>query len=198
MSNYPHILIADVNRKVAFKYREPDEKTEEQNYSDADEVDCKKFWDDVTMEMVSRGCRGRKVNEMTVSPKLSNWAPYIGEKSRIGNIIYNSEHQKAHAENDDIEIECREMSEERLLETLFESTSKEVRLLAKKLGVAAKGSKLDIINRIKTGLGKNDIKFNKIFRKMFGFSGEWLTVACQHGIIYAIKFLLRSESPRDY
>ena len=195
---YPHILIADVNRKVAFKYREPDEKTEEQNYSDADEVDCKKFWDDVTMEMVSRGCRGRKVNEMTVSPKLSNWAPYIGEKSRIGNIIYNSEHQKVHAENDDIEIECREMSEERLLETLFESTSKEVRLLAKKLGVAAKGSKLDIINRIKTGLGKNNIKFNKIFRKMFGFSGGWLTVACQHGIIYAIKFLLRSESPRDY
>ena len=81
---------------------------------------------------------------------------------------------------------------------MFESTSKEVRLLAKKLGVAAKGSKLDIINRIKTGLGKNNIKFNKIFRKMFGFSGGWLTVACQHGIIYAIKFLLRSESPRDY
>ena len=35
------------------------------------------------MEMVSRGCQGRKVNKMTVSPKLSNWAPYIGEKSSL-------------------------------------------------------------------------------------------------------------------
>ena len=77
-------------------------KTEEdadENYSDADKEDCKKFWDDVTMEMVNRGCQGHKVNKMTVSPKLSNWAPYIGEKSRIGDIIYNSEHQKVHAEN---------------------------------------------------------------------------------------------------
>eukprot|EP00795_Rhopilema_esculentum_P014880 gene14880-6013_t len=150
------------------------------------------------MEMMSRGYRSRKLESLKVGPNLSYWAPFIGKQSRIANVIYNSEHLKVHRDDENVEVECREMSEERLLETLFESSSKDVRLLARKLGVSSKGTKLDIINRIKTGLGKNNVKFNKIFRKMFGFSGGWLTVACRHGIIYALKFLLRSESPRDY
>ena len=30
------------------------------------------------------------------------------------------------------------------------------------------------------------------------FSGWWLSASCPHGIVYALKFLLRAQSPRDY
>ena len=74
----------------------------------------------------------------------------------------------------------------------------DIRLLLRKVGVSAKGSKIDLINRKKEAIGRNDEKFKKIFIKMFGPSGGWLTLACTHGIIYAVKFLLRLESPQDY
>ena len=77
----------------------------------------------------------------------------LARKVETGDIIYNSRPQKAHFENDDIEIEYSHMSEELLLELLFENTTKEGRLLAKKLGVTSKGSKLHIMNRINTCLG---------------------------------------------
>ena len=64
--------------------------------------------------------------------------------------------------------------------------------------MSKKGSKLDIINKIKNCIVGEGDKFNKIFRKMFGYSGGWLTFSCIHGIIYAVKLLLRSESRRDY
>ena len=123
--------------------------------------------------MTSRGFRGRKSEQMVINPVLRYWAPFMGEASRIGDFLYNSEHRKVKNDNEQLEIECREMSEERLLETLFESKAKEVKSLARKLGISEKGSKLDIINRIKTGLGRNNVRFNKIFRKMIGFSDGW-------------------------
>ena len=112
--------------------------------------------------------------------------------------MYNSESRKIHWETGEIEIDCRELSEERLIETMFESKLNDLRKLARKVGVSCKGRKLDIINRINDGLGSRNEKFNKVFQKFVGCSGGWLTVACPHGIIYAVKFLLRGESPRDY
>ena len=71
---YPPILIADVNCKVAFKYTPPAEN--DFNEDDADEVDSQKFWDDVAMEMMSRGYCSRKLDSLKVGPNLSYWAPF--------------------------------------------------------------------------------------------------------------------------
>ena len=70
--------------------------------------------------------------------------------------------------------------------------------LARKVGVSVHGSKLDIINRVKAAIDHNNSGFNKLFKKMFGRSCGWLSLACTHGVVYALKFLLRAESPRDY
>ena len=41
-------------------------------------------------------------------------------------------------------------------------------------------------------------KFKKVFNKIWGRLGGWVSGTCQHGVIYALKFVLRTESPRDY
>ena len=45
---------------------------------------------------------------------------------------------------------------------------------------------------------KNDDKFKKAFNKLWGCSGGWASGTCPHGVVYALKFLIRSESPCDY
>ena len=198
---FPSVLIADLNRKVVFKYKETDDANKFlQNCDEVerDLVNCEDFWKTVTKAMLSRGFRNRKITSIDIQPNLLNWSPYIGPNSRNCNFLYNSESRKIHWETGEIEIDCRELSEERLIETMFESKLNDLRKLARKVGVSCKGRKLDIINRINDGLGSRNEKFNKVFQKFVGCSGGWLTVACPHGIIYAVKFLLRGESPRDY
>ena len=38
----------------------------------------------------------------------------------------------------------------------------------------------------------------EIYSKIWGHSGGWLSFSCPHGVAYYLKFLLRSESSRDY
>ena len=88
--------------------------------------------------------------------------------------------------------------EERLLEMLQQSKRQEVESLAKSLGAKPKGSKLDIIMLIKKLISKDNQKFEKAFSKLWGNSGGWVSMVCNHGVVYALKFVLRAESPRDY
>lgn len=60
------------------------------------------------------------------------------------------------------------------------------------------GTKLDIINRVKAAIDSNNSGCNKLFKKIFGLSGGWLSLACKHRVVYAVKFFLRAESPSDY
>eukprot|EP00795_Rhopilema_esculentum_P004137 gene4136-20321_t len=196
--HFPTILIADLNRKVAFNCRVPDEALPDENDESSDFVNCDEFWSKIVTNSICTGFPNRSLPSVKVTPSLAFWAPYIGQKTRVGYYVVNSEHRKVHRETGEPEIDCRELSQERLLEQMFEAKMPEVRRLARKVGVSAKGSKIDLINRMKEAIGRNDEKFNKIFKKMFGRSGGWLTLACTHGVIYAVKFLLRSESPRDY
>ncbi len=147
---------------------------------------------------MSKGFLGRKYEHLRLKPDLSFWAPFIGHNSRKNDLIVNSEHRKVHRETNQPEVDCLNLSAERLLEELMESKTPDVKKLARKANVSTKGSKLDIINRIRNGLFRDSSKFNKILLQRFGHSGGWLTVACKHGVIYSIKFLLRAESPRDY
>ena len=75
---------------------------------------------------------------------------------------------------------------------------KDIKDLAADVGISSKGTKFDLVNRIKSVIRAGSSKFNKILRKFFGSSGGWVTFCCIHGIIYAVKFMLRAESPQDY
>jgi hypothetical protein len=72
-----------------------------------------------------------------------------------------------------------------------------VRRVCSLMGLRPKGSKLDIIQLIiKASLGR--LKFEEAYSKIHGHSGGWLSAVCPHNVVYGVKFLLRSESPRDY
>eukprot|EP00112_Aurelia_sp_Birch-Aquarium-sp1_P023018 Seg6701.2 transcript_id=Seg6701.2/GoldUCD/mRNA.D3Y31 product="hypothetical protein" protein_id=Seg6701.2/GoldUCD/D3Y31 len=196
---YPSILIADLNRKVGFKYSmSNDEMLPDEKDDDVDYVHCDDFWNSSAVSILSKGFIGRKFENLSLEPNLSFWSPYIGRNARVGDHVVNSEHRKIHRDTGAPEADCREISAERLIEELFESKTNDIKKLARKVNVSTKGSKLDIIGRIRASLGEDSARFNKVLTKRFGRSGGWLTVACKHGIIYAVKFLLRAESPRDY
>ena len=134
----------------------------------------------------------------SVEPNLFQWSPFIGPKTRKGPMIMNTEHRKVHQENGEIESDCREVTEERLLELLQQATLKEVTSFTKQLGIKPKGSKLDIIMQIKRNISKDNEMFKKAVEKLWGHSGGIVTASCPHGVVYALKFVLRAESPRDY
>ena len=89
-----------------------------------------------------------------------------------------------------IEADCREISEERLIEFMHKGKDVEIRQIARKAGVSDKGSKLDIINRVQRVLHGDKAKCNKIVKKLWECSGSWLTITCPRGIIYGVKLLL--------
>ena len=66
------------------------------------------------------------------------------------------------------------------------------------MGIKCKGSKLDMLLEIKRAISKDNEKFKKAFSKLWGCSGGWVSGTCPHGVIYALKFDSRAESPRDY
>ena len=38
----------------------------------------------------------------------------------------------------------------------------------------------------------------EIYSKIWGHSGGWLSFSCPRGVVYYLKYLLRSKSSRDY
>ena len=90
------------------------------------------------------------------------------------------------------------MAKERLLEMLSNDTLRKVKNAAKTCKVSTVGSTMDIIMRITAAALKDGKKFRKIFSKIWSYSGGWLLFSGPHGVIYYLKFLLRSESSCDY
>ena len=66
--------------------------------------------------------------------------------------------------------------------------------LADEMGASKSGSIKDIIHRISNIAPE----FNKIFSKLPGHSGGWLTLSCTHGVIYYLNCIRRAEGVRDY
>ena len=77
-------------------------------------------------------------------------------------------------------------------------TLRKFKSAAKTCKVSTVGSKMDIIMRIKAAALKDGKKYCKIFSKIWGHSGGWLSFSCPHGVVYYLKFLLRFESSLDY
>ena len=59
-------------------------------------------------------------------------------------------------------------------------------------------SKYEILNDLKKNFSENNENFGKLFLKLGGFSGGYLTYNCIHGIAYYLKMPIRAEGPRDY
>ena len=90
------------------------------------------------------------------------------------------------------------MTEERLIEMLSNDTLRKVKSVAKTCMVSTVGSKMDIIMRINAAALKDGKICREIYSKIWGHSGGWLSFSCPQGVVYYLKFLLRSESSRDY
>ena len=133
-----------------------------------------------------------------MKPRLNCWSPYLGKATRHRNNLLNTEFKKVNKSTGKLEADCRFMTEERTLEMLSFEKLKKVKSVAKSCNIATKGSKLDILLKIKEVINKNDAKFKKVFSKLWSHSGGWLSFSCPHGIVYYWEFLLRAESCRDY
>ena len=192
---HPSILIMDVNKKVAFK-NNPSSDVSETEFPET--VDCERFWKEVELKMLSRGLAGRKIKSYDIKPDMRYWSPFIDYKTRASNLLLNTEYKKVNSITNDLTVDCRDITEERLMDMIAKKKAKDVRLTAKSIGIDSKGSINDIISRIRTEIGTNTNSFNKIFKRYWGCSGGWLTGSCPHGVVYFLKFILRAEGVRDY
>ena len=77
---YPVILVFDVIRKCNFKLGDKITASE-----DCLEVNAKEFWDNLEKYAMCPD------SNRSLKPSLLNWAPYIPEKSRRGDILWNTE-----------------------------------------------------------------------------------------------------------
>ena len=195
--DHPWALITDVNRKIAFKCSMEDLGADEIADDFDGEVDSDEFWSDVELEIVNRAFPGSKRSK--IKPVLNNWSPFMNKKSRNSPKLLNTEFKKISSRNNNaMEDDYREVCEERILEMLTQETANRVKTIARSCGFSSEGSKMDILNRIKESLPNGGNKFKKLFTKLWGHSGGWLSFSCIHGVVYYVKFLLRAESCRDY
>ncbi|XP_006825073.1 uncharacterized protein LOC102807716 [Saccoglossus kowalevskii] len=195
----PPVIITDLQRKACFRMDVSSLKLPDV-CEDSDKVDVETFWKKIEMEkLVKPLIRYGEKNPFQVTPSYSAWAPYIGRATR-GETVWNTEHRKVIRETERLETDCRDMSEERLIELLNSSsiTVAKVKEICSTCNIAATGSKYDMVLRIRQALIKNDNIMNKVFQKIWGASGGWLSASCPHRIVYAVKFLIRAESPRDH
>ncbi len=134
---HPAVLIADLNRKVAFKCCTVDDTLPNVYDKEADLVDCDLFWEKVEKNAISIGFSGRTVNAFKIEPSLIDRDP-IGRNSRIPNKIFNTENRKVNRDTGEPECECRELSEERLISRMLEGKLVDVQRIARKLMSAQK------------------------------------------------------------
>ena len=179
----------DLNKKIAFKcaFEELEDREEPKNT-----VDCNKFWENVELNAVANAFPDRKIKSLEIKPHLNCWSPYLGKATRHGNNLLNTEFKKVNKSTGKLEADCRFMTEERILEMLFSEKLKKVKSVAKSCNIATKGSKLDILLKIKKWC-----QIQKSFLKTVGPLGRLVVIFLPtwHRLL---KFLLRAESCRHY
>ena len=98
---------------------------------------------------------GRAICDLNLIPNFKEWAPYLGPFTRADDIVLNTERRKVNKGNGKLEKECREMSQERILEMLFNDLYLQVKNTAKRCKISTAGSKTDIIMRLKSVLTRD-------------------------------------------
>ncbi|XDV48466.1 hypothetical protein PO909_017872 [Leuciscus waleckii] len=184
---YPPVVVMDLHRKGVFNM--PGKQQNKQIMM----IERKVM---IFFNTMPKSAGGRK-NPFVVAPSYTNWAPWIGPKTRKADTVCNTEHEKFHAPRQATEMADLQMTEERLQDALINLKVDMVRNLCKQCGLDSKGSKMDLILRLRDEM-KNRSSYDKIFEKVWGASGGWAVVMCPCAVVYSIKFNLRAESPRDY
>ncbi|KAK3750603.1 hypothetical protein QZH41_014185, partial [Actinostola sp. cb2023] len=199
--HHPPFLVTDADKKGMFDLSASELDVPEDNN---DEVDADLFWNQVCLAMVYRGFLHTGLsdvhNPFIVKPSYKFWAPWIGRHSRASEKILNTEYKKCHHDKDVAESGTRhQMNVEDVVEILEQGSVKVLKELCQKLLIAdtARQSKIDLIKKLKVQLGIPS-EFVKVFSKFWGGSGGWLGAACQHGVCYGIKWLVRQEGARDH
>lgn len=57
-------------------------------------VNAKSFWDDITKSIILSGVNKELSRESRLFPNYAYWSPWIGEHSRNGDNLYNTEFRK--------------------------------------------------------------------------------------------------------
>ncbi len=190
--HHPKVLIHDLTKKAVFRFP----VNEVQPPQDpSPRVDADQFWCDVEKEILARGMiRRGETNPFKLSPSYHRWAPYIGPQTRNDRLLYNTEYMKLR--NVDTQ-DHNPIPEEIIVHLLADEKVDTVRRFCRLLGISAVGTKLDMLERMRQqSLSK--AKFDHAYSALYDHSGGWLSSTCPHNVTYAVKFLLRSESPRDY
>ncbi|XP_077365645.1 uncharacterized protein LOC144009664 [Festucalex cinctus] len=193
---HPPVVIMDLHKKGVFNMAVSEIEDPPPEFDG--HVDVEEFWHSVEKELVCRGLiKSNHKNPYKVSPSYDKWAPWIGPHTRAGNTVLNTEYakltaKKAVSEQTDILI-----TEERLSSELLNLKANTLRKLVQECGVNSKGSKMDLVLRLREEM-KTRSTYDKVFQKVWGASGGWAVIMCPCGIVIAVKFNIRAESPRDY
>ncbi|XP_026060080.1 uncharacterized protein LOC113044317 isoform X3 [Carassius auratus] len=192
---YPKVVIMDLHKKGVFSIPFSEIATPPSDFKG--DTNIVSFWESVTMEMIGRGflSSGRK-NPFVVCPSYDCWAPWIGPNTRKSDIVLNTEHAKLQ-KTKSCDVPDLDVTEERLGDELFNLKVDAVRKLCKECGLDTKGSRMDLVLRLRTEM-QNRSAYDKIFQQIWGASGGWAVITCPCGIVYSIKFNIRAESPRDF
>ena len=200
--HHPHILVADLNRKLAFRCDMDDvEDVEDINDETAGDVDCDKYWADVECNILASAFPGSVKTKFSIKPSFKYWSPYMGKNTRKSNILLNSEYRKVNRKTGTFDSEyLKELSEERLFELVSQKPLKVLKNIAKDMKMTNFSGKnrRELLNAIQSNLPGDNQSIGKLFLNMGGFSGGYLTYNCIHGISYYLKMPIRAEGPRDY
>uniref|UniRef100_A0A8P4FW34 Ubiquitin-like protease family profile domain-containing protein n=1 Tax=Dicentrarchus labrax TaxID=13489 RepID=A0A8P4FW34_DICLA len=202
--HHPAVVVADANWKLAFDvpletFKRPDPDT----ISDKDlQVDIVKAWTDLDRSLIAEGLiSGTSVaNPYSTTPGHSTLAPWMGENTRVGNILPKTEVKKAlKRKPDDIKPPAKKINEDIILEIIEskKTQKKELQDACNALGVSSEGSIADMMNRLEELLNFKDI-YPKLFLKLQKAGGGVLHFSCVHGVVYYLNFLFWTESARDH
>ncbi|KAI4830463.1 hypothetical protein KUCAC02_002093 [Chaenocephalus aceratus] len=110
---------------------------------------------------------GNRDNPCRVSPSFHKWAPWIGPRTRSGKCVLNTEFSKVKkSDADQVDID---VTEEHLSTELTNLKVEALRNLVKGCGVDSKGSKIDLILRLREAM-KTRSTYDKVFEKVWGAS----------------------------
>ncbi|XP_026001569.1 uncharacterized protein LOC113008408 isoform X1 [Astatotilapia calliptera] len=143
---HPPVVVMDLHRKGVFKLAVSDLKAPEDFNG---EHDIEGFWNSIHLEMISRGFFPSGVkNPFSVPPSYTHWAPWIGSETRTSDIVLNTEFKKVGTSSSH-EAKLSSVTEDRLLDELAKQKVGVVRKLCKACNIDSKGSRFDLITRLR-------------------------------------------------
>ncbi|KAG9260614.1 hypothetical protein AMEX_G10618 [Astyanax mexicanus] len=193
---HPVTVVMDLHKKGVFSMPVSNIEVPPQDFDG--KVNAEEFWEGVSLEMISRGLvPSNRQNPFVVCPSYHYWAPWIGRHTRSTSMVLNTEYSKVHTARTPDEASDFNITEDRLTDEILKLKMEAVRSLCKQCGIDSKGSRMDLVMRLRQEMQTRGT-YDKIFSKVWGASGGWAVVTCPCAIVYAVKFNLRAESPRDF